>query len=149
MPPRKIYSAELGLNLDSGREEESFKWFLACLLFGKPIQQDIARRAFHELTDSGITSPTALLDTGWQGLVEILDRAHYVRYDFSTASKLLDVAQGVNDKYGSFGDLLRQAGSTKRLSGSLRELKGVGPKTVDIFLRDMSPALQKSWGYEC
>jgi hypothetical protein len=33
-------SRELGIDLASGRPAELFKWFLAYLLFGKPIQQD-------------------------------------------------------------------------------------------------------------
>src|SRR6516165_1286572 len=37
-----VVSKKLGINLSSRKEEESFKWFLACLLFGKPIQQEIA-----------------------------------------------------------------------------------------------------------
>jgi hypothetical protein len=88
MPQKKVYSNDLGIDLNSGDETECFKWFLACLLFGKPIQQEIAKRAFLELRQAGITSPNAILETGWNGLVEILDKAHYVRYDFSTATKL-------------------------------------------------------------
>jgi hypothetical protein len=33
---------KLGINLDSRREGELFRWFLACLPLGKPIQQEIA-----------------------------------------------------------------------------------------------------------
>ena len=40
---------QLGINLRSKSEEELFKWFLACLLFGKPIQTEIAERAWREL----------------------------------------------------------------------------------------------------
>ncbi|MDI6883145.1 MAG: hypothetical protein QMC93_01560 [Patescibacteria group bacterium] len=42
----KIYSRDLGINLESGKEEEIFKWFLVCLLFGKPIQQVVAKRTY-------------------------------------------------------------------------------------------------------
>lgn len=147
MPQKKVYSNELGINLDSGDEIECFKWFLACLLFGKPIQQDIAKRAFLELEQANITSPNALLETGWDQLVGILDRAHYVRYDYSTATKLLDISEDVNRNYGTFGALLRYCSSTAQLSEKLQELKGVGPKTAEIFLRDMTPVLEKQWGY--
>lgn len=147
MPQKKIYSRELGIDLDSGSETECFKWFLACLLFGKPIQQEIAKRACLDLLQAGITSPNALLETGWDRLVEILDEAHYVRYDFSTATKLLDISAEIKRTYGTFGALLKQTSSTTQLSERLQELKGVGPKTVEIFLRDMTPALEKRWGY--
>jgi len=42
MPP--AVAGKLGINLRSRKEGELFKWFLACLLFGKPIQQEIADR---------------------------------------------------------------------------------------------------------
>lgn len=147
MSQKKVYSNELGLDLNSGGEAEHFKWFLACLLFGKPIQQEIAKRAFLELEKAGITSPNALLETGWDRLVEILDDAHYVRYDYSTATKLLDISEDINKRYGTFGDLLKQCSSTTQLSAKLQELKGVGPKTAEIFLRDMAPVLEQKWGY--
>ncbi|KAJ5805099.1 hypothetical protein N7474_010986 [Penicillium riverlandense] len=147
MPPKKIYSSELGIDLDTGNEAECFKWFMACLLFAKPIQQQIAKQAFLDLTQAGITSPDAIEDTGWNRLVEILDEAHYVRYDYSTADTLLDNAKDLKKKYGTFGDLLKQSTSTAQLSECLQEFKGVGPKTVEIFLRDMTPVLQKKWGY--
>lgn len=147
MPQKKIYSSELGIDLDAGTETECFKWFLACLLFGKPIQQEIAKRAYLDLSQAGIISPTALLETGWDGVVKILDEAHYVRYDFSTATKLLDISRQLIRIYGTFGALLRRANSTTQLSELLREFNGVGPKTVEIFLRDMTPILKKRWGY--
>lgn len=140
---KKIYARELGINLSSGREDEYFKWFLACLLFGKPIQQEVAKRAYLELVQEGITSPEAILKAGWDKLVEILDRGHYVRYDFSTATKLLDVSKALKEKYGTFGALLKQSRTVDELSSRLQEFKGVGPKTVEIFLRDMEPVLRK------
>ena len=79
---------KLGIDLSSRKEGELFKWFLACLLFGKPIQQEIAERAYTRLVSAGLRSPGAVLDAGWDKLVELLDEAHYVRYDFSTATKL-------------------------------------------------------------
>jgi endonuclease III len=143
MPQKKIYAKELGIDLASGREDEYFKWFLACLLFGKPIQQEVAKRAYLELVQEGLTSPEAILKAGWDKLVEVLDRGHYVRYDFSTATKLLDVSKAIKEKYGSFGALLKQSGTVDELSARLQEFKGVGPKTVEIFLRDMKPVLEK------
>ncbi len=68
---QKIFSRDLGINLESGREEELFKWFLACLLFGKPIQQGVAKRAYFELEKEGILSPEEILRASWDKLVEI------------------------------------------------------------------------------
>ena len=35
--PRAV-ARKLGIKLSSRKEAELFRWFLACLLFGKPIQ---------------------------------------------------------------------------------------------------------------
>jgi hypothetical protein len=43
---RAISSRDLGIHLESRKEAEMFKWFQACLLFGKPIQQEVAKRAY-------------------------------------------------------------------------------------------------------
>ena len=46
---KNIRSSGLGIHLKSREERELFRWFLACLLFGRPIQQEIARNAFLQL----------------------------------------------------------------------------------------------------
>lgn len=92
MKPQSI-AAELRINLASKQEEELFKWFLVCLLFGKPIQRQVAERAYRELMTARLVAPDAVLRAGWDELVRLLDQAHYVRFDFSTATKLLHVCQ--------------------------------------------------------
>jgi len=87
MIKRASYTRRLQIDLTSRNEEELFKWFLACLLFAKPIQTAIAERAYRELVAARLTNPGAVLRAGWDKLVQLLDRAHYVRYDFSTATK--------------------------------------------------------------
>ena len=69
----------------------------------------------------------------------MLDRGHYVRYDFSTATKLLDVSKALKEKYGTITNLLKQSKTIDELSSRLQEFKGIGPKTTEIFLRDMKP----------
>ena len=133
----KIYSKDLGINLKSGKEEEIFKWFLACLLFGKPIQQEVAKRAYFEFEKAGILSSEKILKAGWDRLVEILDQGYYVRYDFSTATKLLEICKELKEKYQSLTNLLSQAKSEKDLERKLLKFRGIGPVTVRIFLRDL------------
>jgi len=137
---KRTYSAkELGINLSSKKEEELFEWFLACLLFGKPIQRQVAERAFHALVAAGLTSPDAILSAGWDELVRLLDEAHYVRYDFSTATKLLHVCKELEERYGSLTQLLAQSKTPAELSANLQEFKYIGPVTARIFLRDVRP----------
>ncbi|KAJ8101977.1 hypothetical protein POJ06DRAFT_74606 [Lipomyces tetrasporus] len=143
MSQKKICAKDLGIDLESGQETEYFKWFLACLLFGKPVQQEVAKKTYLELVQDGITSPEAILNAGWDKLVQVLDRGHYVRYDFSTATKLLEVSSALKEEYRTFGTLLNQSRTTDDLSARLQEFKGVGPKTVEIFLRDMKSVLEQ------
>ena len=134
---KKIFSTDLGIDLQSGREEDLFKWFLACLLFGKPIQQEVAKRTYLELLKAGLITPERILEAGWDELVRVLDEGHYVRYDFSTATKLLDVCRMLKEKYGTLSIMINQSSSRKELEKRLMEFKGVGPKTAEIFIRDL------------
>jgi len=137
---KKVSNARhLRVDLASKSEEELFKWFLACLLFGKPIQTEIAERAWHELVAARLTSPAAILNAGWDRLVSLLDHAHYVRCDFSTATKLLDVCQALKRRYGSLTSLLARAQTPTELSRRLQEFKHIGPVTARIFLREVRP----------
>ena len=97
------YSSELGINIDSGSSGEIFKWFLASILFGARIRQSAAMQTYREFEKRGVLTPDAILKTGWDGLVQILDAGGYARYDFKTATKLLGIAEMLNNRYG--GDL--------------------------------------------
>lgn len=133
----KIFSEDLGIDLKSGKESELFKWFLACLLFGKPIQQEVAKRTYFEFEKEELLAPQKILEAGWDNLVEVLDRGHYVRYDFSTATKLLEILKELKEGYGNLTNLLRSAKSEKDLLKKFQGFKGIGPVTTRIFLRDL------------
>jgi endonuclease III len=136
---RTHISESLGIRLSSKEEEELFKWFLVCLLFGKPIQRQVAERAFQVLAAARLVSPDAILRAGWDELVRLLDEAHYVRFDFSTATKLLHVAQELKERYGTLTKLLAQSKTPRELSARLQEFKYIGTKTAEIFLREVRP----------
>ncbi|MBZ5682483.1 MAG: DNA methylase [Acidobacteriia bacterium] len=125
--------------MSSRKEAELFKWFLACLLFGKPIQQEIAERAYTRLMSAGLRNPDAVLRAGWDELVRLLDEAHYVRYDFSSATKLLEVCQELKQRYGNMTKLIAQARTASDLSARLQEFKHIGPVTARIFTREVGP----------
>jgi len=116
-----------------------FKWFLACLLFGKPIQQEIAERAHAQLVAAGIQTPDDVLRAGWDELVRLLDEAHYVHYDFSTATKLLEVCEELKQRYGTLIKLVTQARTAAGLSARLQEFEHIGPVTARIFTREVAP----------
>jgi hypothetical protein len=136
---RNDITQNLGIRLRSNKEEELFKWFLVCLLYGKPVQRQVAERAFQTLAAARLLSPDAILRAGWDELVRLLDEAHYVRYDFSTATKLLHVSQELKERYGSLINLLAESKTPAELSKKLQEFKYIGPTTARIFLREVRP----------
>lgn len=135
---KKIYSQELAINLQSNNEKDLFKWFLACLLFGKPIQQEVAKKTFFEFIKERLDTPEKILSASWDKLVKVLDQGHYVRYDFSTATKLLEICQKLKEKYGGrVTKIVKRSKNWKDLEKNLLAFKGIGPVTVKIFLRDL------------
>lgn len=87
------FSTALGIDLASGESTEIFKWLLAAILFGARISGRIAVQTYNEFARENLLTPNKLLRRGWNGLVEVLDRGGYVRYDFKTATKLLESAR--------------------------------------------------------
>ena len=140
------FSAELGIDLSSGRSPEIFKWFLASVLFGARISETIVKKTFHEFYTRGIVSPNTILHTGWDGLVAILDAGGYVRYDFKTATKLLDMCRSLTENYhADLANLHTAAIDPKDLEQRLTSLaKGIGEVTVNIFLREMRGIWEKA-----
>ena len=118
------YSEVLKINLASKDEKEIFKWFLASVLFGAPITETSVIRTYKCFEKQEVLTPNKILETGWNGLVEILDEGSYTRYDFKTASKLLEVMGNLNTKY----------------SGSLNKLHEDATDSLDLEKR-----VKKSW----
>lgn len=79
------------------------------------------------------------MKTGWDGLVDVLDAGGYVRYDFKTATKLLEVMTHLIDQYGGdLGHLHDAAVDERDVETRLKALgKGIGDVTVQIFLREL------------
>jgi endonuclease III len=128
------YSKELGLDLRKPRDR--FKWFLASMLFAKRISTEIARRTYLEFEERGLTTPDAILRAGWDRLVEVLDAGGYVRYDFSTATNLLGMAEGLK-AMGGLERIHARAEGPRDLEKRLQELRGIGPVATNIFLREL------------
>ena len=133
------FSKELGINLSKGKSTEIFKWFLASKLFGARIGTNIAIKTYREFERCCVLSPEKILDTGWDGLVKILDDGEYARYDFSTATKLLEIMEDLNKYYdGDLNRLHQKARDEEELENLLKGLgKGIGDVTVNIFLREL------------
>jgi hypothetical protein len=135
----KPYSEMLGIDLKSGKNKEIVKWFLASIFYGKPIRESSATSTYKVFEDNDVLTASKIVETGWEGLVSMLDEGGYTRYDFSTADRLLQIFGNLQKKYG--GDLNQLHDSAKDsndLDKLLKELgKGIGDTTVSIFLRDI------------
>jgi len=142
----KRYSVVLGINLDSGKDDEIFKWFLASILFGAPITETSVIKTYKCFQKYEVLTPKRILETGWDGLVRILDEGSYTRYDFKTADKLLEVMGNLMEKYnGSLKLLHCKASKAKDLENRLKNLgKGIGDVTVSIFLRELREVWEKA-----
>jgi len=132
------FSPALGIELAGGDPGEIFKWFLASVLFGTRISESVVVRTYREFARRGILSCARILETGWGGLVEVLDAGGYVRYDEKTATKLLRIAEELQCRYhGDLTQLHEEAQGPRDLEAKLQALPGVGPVTVNIFLREL------------
>ncbi|MFI0355616.1 endonuclease [Actinomadura sp. 9N407] len=133
----ETYAEEAGIPL---KDQPAALWKLLVLanLMSARISADIAMAAAHELFDAGGGTPRGMAKLSWQERVDALGRGHYVRYDESTATRLGEMAELVQDKYG--GDLRRLPVTAERdidrAAELLKEFKGIGPTGVDIFCRE-------------
>ena len=132
------------LNLDLRAPSDRFKWFLASLLFGARISAAIAVKTYRKFDENRLTTPQAILDAGWDRLVEVLDSGGYARYDFKTATKLLDVCEKLRTEYGSLEKLHGVSKDKSDLRKRLQEFKGIGPVTARIFLDELKEIWPKA-----
>lgn len=139
------YSKQLGIKIGNG-DKEIVKWFLAAILYSKPIREGTATNTYRCFEKYGALTAEQMVRKGWEGLVSILDEGGYTRYDFSTADKLLKVFGNLQKEYG--GKLTRLYEATKDSEDLERRLKalgkGIGDVTVSIFLRDMREVWPKA-----
>lgn len=142
----KRYSRVLGINLNSGKDEEIFKWFLASVLFGAPITETSVIKTYKCFQKYEVLTPKRILETEWDGIVRILDEGSYTRYDFKTADKLLEVMRNLMEKFnGSLKLLHSRASNAKDLENRLKDLgKGIGDVTTSIFLRELREVWEKA-----
>ena len=140
------YSEILGIDLESRREEEIFKWFLASILFGAPITEAAAIKTYKCFQKNNVLTPKKILETEWDGLVRILDEGSYTRYDFKTADKLLMAMRNLMERYdGKLIKIHEKAPSPQALEAELKALgKGIGDVTVNIFLRELRSIWEKA-----
>ncbi|HEY8372980.1 MAG TPA: endonuclease [Pseudonocardiaceae bacterium] len=133
----RTYAEQAGIRL-ANRPAPLYQLLVLTVLVSIPIRADVAVAAARELFAAGWTTPHALLASSWQERVDALGRAHYVRYDESTATRLAEGARLLLDRYR--GDLrrLREAagGDRAELRRRLQEFPRIGPVGADVFCRE-------------
>ncbi|MEX0167869.1 endonuclease [Streptomyces sp. LMG1-1-1.1] len=133
----QTHAEEAGIKLRNA-PAPLYQLLALCVLFSVRIKADIAVTAARELFEAGMRTPSAMADASWQDRVDALGRAHYRRYDESTATALGAGAELVLDRYR--GDLrrLRDAadGDPGRIRELLREIPRIGPVGANIFCRE-------------
>ncbi|WP_421558614.1 DNA methylase [Pseudomonas canadensis] len=140
---RSITALELGIELKPDDDDGLFKWFIASFLMGKRIQAPIAAQAYKVIVEEqGRDTARKLQHCTSRELVAMLGRAHYVRYDETTAQRLLDLSAKLNAEYaGKITHMRRASESRASFEKRLGEFEGVGPKTIEIFMRDAAKVL--------
>src|ERR1700712_3701089 len=80
-------AAEFDLDVLSS-DTDMLRWFLLCLLFGKPIQSGVAVATWKLLIDKKLDTPWAIVEASDHKLVSILHKGGYTRYQHVTAHAL-------------------------------------------------------------
>jgi endonuclease III len=134
----KTYAQEAGIRLRN-QPMPLFQLLTLCMLASKPIDAAIAARAAHELFKSGLRTPHKVLEADRGTMIEAMGRAHYRRYDESSATRLAELAEAVQQEYR--GDLrLLAERSGRRVDDAqklLKDFKGIGDTGASIFLREV------------
>ncbi len=134
------YSVELGICTDAG-DEGILQWMTAATLFGTRIDAETACAAYRLLSAEHITVASAPA-VDWDRIVALLDAAHYVRYDFRTATRLQAIGSVLHGQYhGRFVEVLRNAATPGEGADLLDALPGWGAVTVRIFLMELRGVL--------
>lgn len=140
---KTISAHDLQIDLTGANESGLFKWLLASFLMGKRIQAEIAAQAYRVIVHGHQRdTPRKLSHCTHRELVAMLGEAHYVRYDETTATRLLHLAQKLNEEYaGKVSKVVEASANRQAFEERLLSFEGIGPKTVEIFMRDAGRVL--------
>jgi hypothetical protein len=132
------YAHEAGITLRD-KPAALHQLLVLTVLLSVRIKADIAVAAAREVFRAGWRTPARLAASTWQQRVDALGRAHYVRYDESTATALGAAADRVVGEYQ--GDLRRMRsaanGDVAVLRRHLTKFRRIGETGAHIFCREV------------
>lgn len=129
-------TTEFDLDVEES-EIDMFRWFLLCLLFGKPIRSQTAVETWRLFIEKQLDTPWAIASASERKLVGILHAGGYTRYQHVTASGLKQCMDRLLREYdGSLWVMLESSLDEDEFSRRLQKLHGVGPKVAEIFTRE-------------
>ena len=132
---------ELDIDLSDGKPQQLYRWFLASILFGKPIQQNVSADTYRVLIDHGFTSPKKFADIQREPLRKLLDDGGYGRFDYQMADYLHEIMAAVEKDHGSIHQMVASASSRDDLAKTVQDFQGVGAVTARIFTEQIPRAV--------
>jgi len=141
---RKTHAAvEFDLDVLSG-DDDMFRWFLLCYLFGKPIRSETAVATWQLFIDKKLDTPWAIVEVSEYDLVRVLHAGGYTRYQHVTARGLQACMERLIREYeGSLILMLESSQDEDEFTKRLRSLYGVGAKVAEIFTRETEEAFAR------
>jgi endonuclease III len=132
------YAEEAGIRIND-KPMPLFQLLVLCMLASKPIDATTAMRAARQLFTAGLRTPKTVLASDRRSMISAFSRAHYVRYDESSATRLTDIAERVRNDYSSdLREIARRSQHDIRsATRMLKQFKGIGDTGADIYLREV------------
>lgn len=134
----QTFAQEAGIRLRN-QPMPLFQLLILCMLASKPIDAGIAAQAARELFKAGLRTPHKVLEADRRAVIAVLGRAHYRRYDESSASRLVEIAETAQQEYrGDLRLLAERSGrDVETATALLKDFKGIGDTGANIFLREV------------
>ena len=126
------------LGIDTKTDQGLFDWLLASMLFGRPVPQRTAASAYAKFKADGWDTPEHFTANDYHPLWHELWEGDYHRMSSVMSEELREAMRALIDDWGgSVARLVRTSSSRQEVSARLQAFKGVGPKTAEIFLREI------------
>lgn len=138
-----VTAADLGIAVTGSSSHGLFKWLLASFLIGKRIRSTVAIEAYRTLVERhGLDTPEKLAGCSHRDLVRFLGQAGYARYDESTARRLHALGTRLSLELNAQLASMREGQmDSSAFQKWLLSFEGIGPKTVEIFMREAATPL--------